>query len=473
MGTTTNPFQEQWDEQGTPPAPPVRPRPNPRPAETRPTLYPLRWPPRDEPEEAVSPGEPAAAIMAASGDESRRATRPDVDERQDLEEDRDPRRSSAPGAVVTPVPVPVVAQADSAAEQADVAATAAAAAPLPRSASEAPSGPSDARREPSRPGLPQQGREHRAGLSDETLRRHRGDIPTSGWRRAVYAASGHLINPGPGPTEIRRSALRDRVTAPLRSSYRVATISIKGGVGKTTVTACSGFALAEFRGDQVAVVDANPDAGTLADRLTGETSVTIRDLLANLDDVSNLTSVQGYMSLAGRLKILASDQDPAISESLGGDEYAAAVDKLCQFFNLVITDCGTGMVHPTMRPTLDMADRFVIVGGVTIDAASRAGKTLDWLKLHGYEQKARDAVIVLNQDRKSSEVDVSRIVDHFSEEVSRHGCHGGVVLVPHDPHLATGGRIEFGRLKLATQDAFTEVAALIADGFAGGRVAAY
>jgi hypothetical protein len=47
------------------------------------------------------------------------------------------------------------------------------------------------------------------------------------------------------------------------------------------------------------------------------------------------------------------------------------------------------------------------------------------------------------------------------------------VLVPHDPHLATGGRIEFGRLKLSTQDAFTEVAALIADGFAGGRLAAY
>jgi MinD-like ATPase involved in chromosome partitioning or flagellar assembly len=403
-----------------------------------------------------------------------RATRPDVDERQGLDkEKRDPRRSSAAGALVAAEPVSAVELADSTAEEVDVMAVAAANAPMARSASAAPNGPAEVRRERSRPSAPQQGREHRAGLSDETLRRHRGDIPTSGWRRAVYTASGHLINPGPGPTEIRRSALRDRVTAPLRSSYRVATISIKGGVGKTTVTACSGFALAEFRGDQVAVVDANPDAGTLADRLTGETSVTIRDLLANLDDVSNLTSVQGYMSLAGRLKILASDQDPAISESLGGDEYASAIDKLCQFFNLVITDCGTGMVHPTMRPTLDMADRFVIVGGVTIDAASRAGKTLDWLKLHGYEQKARDAVIVLNQDRKSNEVDVPRIVEHFAEEVSRHGCHGGVVLVPHDPHLATGGRIEFGRLKLSTQDAFTEVAALIADGFGGGRLAAY
>ncbi|MFR9806471.1 hypothetical protein ACL02T_29905 [Pseudonocardia sp. RS010] len=452
MGTTTNPFQEQWDEQGTPPAPPVRPRPHPRPGETRPALYPLHWPPKDEPADAVSPDEHAATTP-----QDERPAHQGVDESQDLEAAPVPQPSSNPGAIVTAMAEAPALPAENGQERAPSAAHLAAEAPRPEASREAPS-------------KPQQGREHRAGLSDETLRRHRGDIPTRGWRRAVYTASGHLINPGPGPTEIRRSALRDRVTAPLRSSYRVATISIKGGVGKTTVTACSGFALAEIRGDQVAVVDANPDAGTLADRLTGETSVTIRDLLANMNDVTNLTSVQGYMSLSGRLKILASDQDPAISESLGGDEYASAVDKLCQFFNLVITDCGTGMVHPTMRPTLDMADRFVIVGGITIDSASRAGKTLDWLKLHGYEQKARDAVIVLNQDRKSSEVDVSRIVGHFADEVSRHGCHGGVVLVPHDPHLATGGRIEFGRLKLATQDAFTEVAALIADGFAdGGR----
>ena len=50
--------------------------------------------------------------------------------------------------------------------------------------------------------------------------------------------------------------------------YAVA--SGKGGVGKTTVATCLGLTLAENRGDRAVVLDANPDAGTLADRLTAE-----------------------------------------------------------------------------------------------------------------------------------------------------------------------------------------------------------
>jgi hypothetical protein len=40
-----------------------------------------------------------------------------------------------------------------------------------------------------------------------------------------------------------------------------------------------------------------------------------------------------------------------------------------------------------------------------------------------------------------------------------------VVEIPHDPHLATGGRIELARLRPATHDAFLALAALLADGF--------
>jgi hypothetical protein len=46
-----------------------------------------------------------------------------------------------------------------------------------------------------------------------------------------------------------------------------------------------------------------------------------------------------------------------------------------------------------------------------------------------------------------------------------------VVEVPHDPHLASGGRIELDRLRPTTRDAFVALAALLADGF-GGRPSA-
>jgi hypothetical protein len=45
-----------------------------------------------------------------------------------------------------------------------------------------------------------------------------------------------------------------------------------------------------------------------------------------------------------------------------------------------------------------------------------------------------------------------------------------VVDIPHDPHLASGGRIELDRLRPATHDAFLALAALLADGFSGRPV---
>ncbi|GEM_PF-2056589 len=63
---------------------------------------------------------------------------------------------------------------------------------------------------------------------------------------------------------------------PLRDDYRIAVMSLKGGVGKTTTTVALGGIFAETRGDRVVAVDANPDLGTLAQRAVGPTSATIR-----------------------------------------------------------------------------------------------------------------------------------------------------------------------------------------------------
>jgi MinD-like ATPase involved in chromosome partitioning or flagellar assembly len=106
----------------------------------------------------------------------------------------------------------------------------------------------------------------------------------------------------------------------------------------------------------------------------------------------------------------------------------------------------------------------VVVGAPTVDGASRASKTLDWLVAHGYSDQVAHAVVVLSCDRTSAEVDPRRVRGHFEAR-----CRG-VVEIPHDPHLASGGRIELDRLRPATRDAFLTLAALLADGF-GARPA--
>jgi len=296
-------------------------------------------------------------------------------------------------------------------------------------------------------------------LTGDDILRARPDPPRTGWRNVLFRVTGGLYNPGLAPGELRHRDVVHRIRRPLQQSHRVAVTSIKGGVGKTTVATLLGLVLAENRGDRVIVLDANPDAGTLADRLTGESTVTVRELLRDLDRIDTWTEMSRYTSLAGRLQVIASEQDPAAGDAFSREEYEHICALLDRFFNIIITDSGTGLVHSAMAGTLRLADSVIIVGAPTVDGAGRASKTLDWLIAHGHGALARDAVAVLSCDRTSADVDIRKIRAHFAAR-----CRA-VVEIPHDPHLATGGRVELARLRPATRAAAYGLAAVTADRF--------
>jgi MinD-like ATPase involved in chromosome partitioning or flagellar assembly len=298
-----------------------------------------------------------------------------------------------------------------------------------------------------------------ADLTDDLIVRQRPILPSAGWRRAVYAASGGRVNPGLSEADEAREMMLRRIRRHLPGAHQIAVSSMKGGVGKTTVSAVLGLTLAEYRGDRVVAVDANPDAGTLADRLTGEIGVTVRQMLENIDSIDSLTAVSHYTSLAGRLQVLASEQDPAMSEAFNRSEYEQICAVLARFYNIIITDSGTGLVHSAMEGTLALADSLIVVGSPTVDGASRASKTLDWLVAHGFAEQVTDAVVVLSCDRVSPEIDRERVRTHFRSRAR------AVLEIPYDPHLATGGRLDLAAMRPPTKDAFLELGALIADEF--------
>jgi hypothetical protein len=110
----------------------------------------------------------------------------------------------------------------------------------------------------------QQGqREGQHDLSSAQLLRQAKRAPQSGWRRALYVASGHAVNLGESPADRVRRELIERINQPLNGCYKIAALSLKGGVGKTTTTTALGSTLSSLRGDRVIAVDANPDRGTL------------------------------------------------------------------------------------------------------------------------------------------------------------------------------------------------------------------
>ncbi|MHA6625819.1 MinD/ParA family ATP-binding protein [Pseudonocardia sichuanensis] len=296
-------------------------------------------------------------------------------------------------------------------------------------------------------------------LTSDTIVRRRVDRPTDGWRGLLFSATGGLLNPGVGPAEHARREQVRRIRRPLGNAHQIAVTSINGGVGKTTVAACVGLVLAENRGDRIVAVDANPNAGTLADRLTGDASTTVREMVGQIESLRSLADVARFTSLAGRLQVLASEQDPAMSAAFDRDEYERVCTVLRRFYDVVITDSGSGLVHSAIAGTLALADNLVIVGSPTADGASRVTKTLDWLTVRGHADRVGAAVLVLTCDRAGKHVDTARVRRHFE------GRCRAVVEVPHDPHLATGARIDLDRIRPATHDAFRALAAHLADRF--------
>jgi MinD-like ATPase involved in chromosome partitioning or flagellar assembly len=289
--------------------------------------------------------------------------------------------------------------------------------------------------------------------------------PSEGWRRLVYDLSGHLINLGESPRAQRHNNLVAQVNRPLRGCYRVALLSLKGGVGKTTITATLGSTFAAIRGDRVVAVDANPDRGTLSQKIPLETAATVRQLLHDAGAIERYSDVRRYTSKGpSGLEVLASETDPAVSEAFSADDYARVLDILERFYGLVLTDCGPGLLHSAMSSVLDKADVLLVVASGSIDGARSASATLDWLDAHGHQDLVRNSIAVINAVRpRTGKVDMNKVIDHFSRR-----CRA-VRLIPFDPHLEEGAEIELDRLRRGTREALTELAAVVADGFPGDQ----
>ncbi len=300
-------------------------------------------------------------------------------------------------------------------------------------------------------------------LSTSMLLRPVKPPPSEGWRRLLYVLSGQLINVGESPRAARYNNLVAQVNRPLRGCYRIALLSLKGGVGKTTIAATLGTTFASIRGDRVVAVDANPDRGTLSQKVPLETAATVRELLHDAGTIERYSDVRRYTSKGpSGLEVLASETDPSVSEAFSADDYTRALDILERFYGLVLTDCGTGLLHSAMSSVLDKADVLIVVSSGSIDGARSASATLDWLDAHGHEELVRNSIAVINAVRpRTGKVDMNKVIDHFARR-----CRA-VQLVPFDPHLEEGAEISLDRLRRGTREALTELAAVVVDGFPG------
>jgi MinD-like ATPase involved in chromosome partitioning or flagellar assembly len=280
-----------------------------------------------------------------------------------------------------------------------------------------------------------------------------------GWRALVNRVTLGRVNPEPSAKSEQTNELIRRICAPLTDVHKVAFVSAKGGVGKTTITAALGSAIAGLRGDRVIAVDVDADLGDLSARFSERGGP-----LTNIENLVLLENARRYADVRvhtlmnrDRLEMLGAQNDPRSTYRLGPEDYESAMKILENHFNVILLDCGPTIGGPLFRRVCDTVTGLVVVASDDVRGVEGTLATLDWLDAHGHGRLLQHTVVVLNSIRKTKPfVDLEAVENQFRKRVP------DFFRLPYDPHLATGLAVEFTSLKRRTRNALLDLAGGVA-----------
>jgi MinD-like ATPase involved in chromosome partitioning or flagellar assembly len=252
----------------------------------------------------------------------------------------------------------------------------------------------------------------------------------------------------------------------LARGVTVALGSIKGGVGKTTLTLTLADMLAEALRCGVIVVDADLEWGTAADSTpeNGRRGGTITDVLAAREKINSPGELAPYLlSLPGGAQLLAGPTEPQDIERLTAEDMQALLDLLKRFFPVILIDLspGIGLRGTIPRWAFGVADEIVAIATATRGSLRRAGRMLGYLREHRPEVPI---TLALNMVPRRPDASVQKIL-----EVARRNGHSRLfTAIPRDDALMRqldAGLLNVGELDQTTRIAVKEFAYRLADGW--------
>ncbi|OJF09463.1 nucleotide-binding protein [Couchioplanes caeruleus] len=299
------------------------------------------------------------------------------------------------------------------------------------------------------------------GIDPARIARHaglHGDSPARRAGLAVRTAVGRRATSEVGEL----AELAEHANRAITTGRRITVAGVRGGAGKTTVSALLTTTLAGLRRDPVLAVDADPDAGSLPLRL-GPIGAGVRTAAdGGIAQVSAFDQVARYLdrTITGvwlwrrALSSSLARQDESHAALLLRDR----VRFLNRYFAVAVADLGAGMHSATNRTLLADSHAVVLAGTATLDGVLGADAALRRLgEEHGAELLGRSLLVLSTPVEGPLGVDVDAAV----AGLARFGTP--VLRLPFDRHLALGAAIDPRRIGADTRTAALRIAAAVMD----------
>lgn len=269
-------------------------------------------------------------------------------------------------------------------------------------------------------------------VADRAARQYARRPALSLWARSARAL-GALFRHDPTPE--RMAAHARVIQAPVTTGRRIAVVSLRGGAGKTTVSAMMARTFAALRPEPVAAVDLDPALGSLGLRL-GSTTLSVPapgadQLAAELSAMTSATleEVSSRMAVSG--EDLFHTGPRVAGHPLGDAATTALFSGLSRYFPVTVLDCPTGPQSPDAAAALARSHAAVFVTPATpagIDEAT--GYLRHWREDPFLSSVPVAAAVVAT--------DAAGVLDPLAQAAALSRVGVLSVALRHDRHLATG-----------------------------------
>lgn len=241
----------------------------------------------------------------------------------------------------------------------------------------------------------------------------------------------------------------------------------KGGASKTPTALLSAATLGFYRGGYTLAWDNNETRGTLGMRAEAAGhGATVVDLLRDIDEFLSVAASVGRLAAylrpqSARFDVLPSDDTPGSMEVIDDEAFGKLWKVLSRYYRLLVIDTGNNVRAPNWRAATNLADCLVVPTTVQTDVADSGIWMLNHLIRSGQRDLASNAVAIIScADAKTDSHLLDDIVARYRNMVRE------VVVIPHDPYIRSGGRIQYDLMADATRRAWVLGSRAIVDSLA-------